>query len=257
MINIKNLYLTFKGKDILKNITIQFNEMEIIGICGPADSGKTALLKLIAGSIKPDSGSIVINGKSPASMKKNDMIKICTLCLSGFQDLNRESTVYNFVLSGRIHHKKALNPYQEIDKNIAENIILDFNLEQLRDIKLKYISDSILQTALLARSLTQQNDILLLDNPENFLNINQKKNFFRVMKKYVSSGKKTVIISSGDINFLSNICDRIAIINHGEIIYNNSPSELNEKIIKQTFNTDVILIKNIITGKNEFQIIEE
>ncbi len=85
----------------------------------------------------------------------------------------------------------------------------------------------------------------------------QVKYFFRAIKKHASSGNKSILIASGNINFLTNICDRILIIDKGKIIGDKLPDEISSDLLKSLFNIDLIMVKNIVTGKNEFQIIEE
>ena len=137
------------------------------------------------------------------------------------------------------------------------SLIHELQLQSYSGIKLKNISGSVLQIGKIARTLAQESPNLLLDTPDQNLNLNQKKTLYRTLKKYIAAGKRTILIASGDINFLSNICDRIILTDKGKITEDKAPGELSAESIKKLFESDVVMIKNIITGKNEFQIIEE
>jgi len=256
MIRIENLEYIAKGEPVINGISTTLHDMEITGICGPPGAGKSVLLNILEGTIKGYTGSATIDDTEISLLNRNDHNRKSALCYARWDYINYESTLYNFILQGRSCYRKMLNPYNDTDKQIVETYIDEFLLQTSKNIKLKNLSDSIIQTGKIARTLARQSTLLLLDTPDQFLNINQKKNLYRILKKYASSGKKMILIASGDINFLSNICDRIVIMEKGKIIEDKLPGELTAESIKKIFRTEVVMIKNIITGKNEFQIIE-
>ena len=257
MIKIKNLTYLISKKPVIDNISLTLKEMEIIGICGPPGSGKTTLLQILAGKLKNYTGSIELNGTELSSIPVNILNKQVVLDDLDKGKFNEESTLYNFILSGRWLYKRFLNPYDENDHHLTEDIIQKLHLENNKNNKLKTLSHSCLQIARIGKVLAHQSDITLLDNPERCLNINQRKNIFTVLKKYASGNGKNIIIASGDINFITNLCDRIIIIDNGKIIEDTSPENISAEIMEAVFKTKLVMIKNIITGKNEFQIIEE
>jgi len=256
MIEIENLEYTAKGDPIISGISMTLHDMEITGICGPPGAGKSVLLNILDGSTRGYTGSAKIEERELSLLNKNEHNRESALCNARWDYINYESTLYNFILQGRSCYRKLLNPYNDTDKLIVENCIDEFLLQPWKDIKLKNLPDSVIQTGKIARTIARQSSLLLLDTPDQFLNINQKKNLYRILKKYVSSGKKMILIASADINFLSNICDRIVIMDKGKIIEDKLPGELTADSLKKIFKTEVVMIKNIITGKNEFQIIE-
>lgn len=257
MIKIKNLTCSISKTPVIENISLTFKEMEIIGICGPPGSGKTTLLKILAGKLKNYTGSIELNKAELSSIPKHQLDRQVVLCDSDRGSFNEESTLYNFVLSGRRFYKKFLNPYDGNDHHVTEDIIKNLHMEDMTNNKLKTLSHSALQTARIGKTLASQSNITLFDNPERCLNINQKKNIFTVLKKHASGNNRNVIIASGDINFMTNLCDRIIIIDNGIIIEDKLPEKISAEIMEAVFKTKLIMVKNIITGKNEFQIIEE
>jgi len=257
MLEIKNLTCRISKHPVINNISASFRDREIAGLLGPSGAGKTSFLKILSGTIKNYQGSVKINNTELSELTGRDVTEKTVLCESTGHDFNDESTLYNFILSGRLFNKKFLNPYSESDHLIADELTEKFNLDTLRDRKLKILPHSIIQAARIARTLASQCEITLFDNPDIFLNINQIKQFFRNIKKHAAAGRNSVILASGNINFLTNICDRILILDKGEIVEDKLPEEISAELLKSIFNTDLIMVKNIVTGKNEFQIIEE
>ena len=257
MLEIKNITYKISRTELIKDISVSIRDGEITGLLGPSGGGKTILLEILSGELKNYRGSIKINNTELSELSARTRSEQTAICGSSWYSLNEEATLYNFVLSGRLFNKKFLNPYSESDNIVADEIVEKLKLSTYRDRKLKTLPHSIIQTARIARTLASQSEITIFDNPEIYLNMNQIKYFFRAIKKHASSGNKSILIASGNINFLTNICDRILIIDKGKIIGDKLPDEISSDLLKSLFNIDLIMVKNIVTGKNEFQIIEE
>ena len=257
MLEIKNITYKISKTQVINDISASIRDGEITGFLGPSGGGKTILFGILSGELKNYRGSIKISNTELSELSGSSLSEKTVICGSSCKNLNDEATIYNFVLSGRLFNKKFLNPYSESDIIIADEIIEKFKLNTFRDRKLKTLPHSIIQTARIARTLASQSEITIFDNPEIYLNMNQVKYFYRALKKHAASGSKSVLIASGNINFLTNICDRILLIDKGEIIGDKLPDEISSDLLKSLFNIDLIMVKNIITGKNEFQIIEE
>lgn len=257
MIQLQDLEYYIKGSPVLNGITVTLHEMEITGICGPAGAGKSVLLNILNGNMSGYAGSVKIDQEELGLLSKDELNKKSSLCYGRWDNINYESTLYNFILQGRSCYRKFLSPFDDADREAAESLIHEFKLQPYSGLKLKNISDSIVQTGKIAATLVRHSPLLLLDTPDLFLDISRKKILYRTLKKYVSTGKRSILIASGDINFLSNICDRIILMDKGRITEDRTPGDLSADSIKKLFGTEVLMIKNIITGKNEFQIIEE
>jgi len=257
MIQLRDLEYHIKDNPVLNGITVSLHDMEITGICGPAGAGKSALLNILNGNITGYAGSVRLDEYELRLLGKDELNRKSALCHARWDNINYESTLYNFILQGLSFYRRIFIPFDDVDRDAAESLIHELMLQPYSGLKLKNIPDSVLQTGKIARALAGQSPIILLDTPDLFLNMNQRKTLYRTLKKYVSSGRRTILIASGDINFLSNICDRIIFMDRGGIIEDRTPGELSAGSIKKIFGTDALMIKNIITGKNEFQIIVE
>jgi len=257
MLSIKDL--TFrKGKNIpVKNISLTIENGEIAGITGTAGSGKKTLISLISKKEKKYKGSISIDDLEIKTLNRKKFSKLLSLNSSSTDNFNPEAYVKEWVLGGRILHKKILNPYSEDDKDIAHKELLNFGLAGLSGTKLKRVSWTSLRMASLARSFAARSGILLMEKPEAGLDLYQRHLLIQNIKKYTASGNRIIILTSCDLNFLAATCDRIVVLDHGSIAETGSGRIITESFVRKYFNIEVIVSKNIITGLPEIQIIEE
>jgi iron complex transport system ATP-binding protein len=257
MLSINNL--TYKKGDnlIFKNISAEFNSGEIVGVTGSAGSGKSTFIDLLRKKHTNYDGDIILDSTDIKNIDK----KIFKIFISQFSHsdnlINPEAVVKEWVLGGRINHKKKFSSYTDIDKEIASREIENFGLNSFSEIRLKLISETYVRMASLARVFSAQSKIMLLKKPEAGLNINQKILLAKCIKKYTMKGQNTVILSSSDLNFLAAVCDRIIVLADNVIAETGTQRIITGEFVKKYFNTEAIVTKNIYSGLPEIQIIEE
>jgi len=254
MIKLNNINLIIKKKAILNNISFTLDNGEILGITGPSGSGKSSLLKVISGKLSATSGIIEINGKEIMQINKHNQSRLIS-CLFSSQEYNPEATVYDEILKGRIHLKKFLNPFSDIDRNSTYSLIDETGLAEKSYSRLKRASESIIKLTLLARTINSGSENIILDSPEHGLDPLQRLTIIRLLKKYTAKGDKSVLLASCELDFIIKVCDRIIILNEGCISDSGGNDIITEELMKKTFGIDTIIVKNIITGLPEIHII--
>ena len=195
---LKNVSKSVNGNYILKNIDLIINKGEIIGIVGLNGSGKTTLLKCILNFVKFE-GKIYVNNK-----QNNFLVN------TGF--LIENPNLY-LNISGKKNISFWLNFFSDIDINYVNELCSLFNLNLSKKVK-KY-SLGMKQKLGLILALINKPELLLLDEPTNGLDI---KNIINLRNILLNLNGTTILISSHDINELSKICDRLILINNGEIV---------------------------------------
>ncbi len=257
MLSVTNLTFKVHNKIIFNNISSIFNNGEIIGITGAAGSGKRTFINLLCSKKRKYQGIISIDDCNIENISKRNYNKLVSHYSSSQETINPEAVVKEWILGGRIIHKRILSPYTDLDREIAYREMINFGLEEFAETRLKMISETSRQMASMARVHSAQSGILLLEKPEAGLNINQKVLLTNALKKYTLSGNNIVILTSADLNFLSASCDRIIILADKTIAESGSHRMITSDLIKKYFNTEAIVTKNIYTGLPEIQIIEE
>ncbi len=249
MIEIRDLKLNINNQDILSDINIQVADGEILGIIGKSGSGKSSLLKSIAGHYKDYSGNIRINNIPLASYTAKELREKMSGLLKKPSDNLIDDTVYNYLLLSRKPKKKFLNPYTEYDFQIAEEYLKLFQLEIYKDDKIFSISDGAFKRANLAYTFIVEAQIIQLDNPTSDLDIHSMLLLQKALQKYVIDGEKLAFIASNDLNFISQTVDRVIILDNGKIVAEGPPDIITADIIKKHFGIDVLISKNIYNGK--------
>ena len=257
MLSVKNLAYTKHKKIIFDDISLSFNDNEIVGITGAAGSGKNSFIKLLRNIDRNYEGNILIDETDIKTTDKNKLKKIISHFSSTEIIINPEAIVKEWVLGGRIIHKKKLSPYSDTDREIARKQMTLFGLDNFSEVRMKLISETSRRMASLARVFSAQPEILLLEKPEAGLNINQRILLSRNIKKFTSTGNNIIILTSTDLNFIAASCDRIIVLADEGIAESGSHNIITGEFIKKYFNVEAVVTKNIYSGLPEIQIIEE
>jgi ABC-type cobalamin/Fe3+-siderophores transport system ATPase subunit len=257
MLSITNLTFAMHKKPVFKNLSATIDEGEVVGITGAAGSGKSTLISLIRNNLSDYEGNILIDNSDIKTINKKLLNNMISHYSSSQDVINPEAVVREWILGGRINHKKRLSPYSDIDREIADSMMTIFNLNQFAETRLKLISESSKHMASLAKVFAAQSGILLLEKPEAGLNINQKVLLSRCIKKYTASGKCSVILTSSDLNFIAGVSDRIIVLSENHIAETGTHRIITGEFIKKYFEIEAVVTKNIYSGLPEIQVIEE
>ena len=249
MIKINSLFYSKDKKEILKNINLTFAEGEITGIIGKSESGKTSLLKTAAGIIKNYEGEIFLNDESFKILSDKSIRKRIAFSQGNNPHDLIDDTLYNFLIQSRKPFKKFLNPFTDYDIQITEDYIKVFRLNDYRDKKILNLSDGVFKKALLASAFIKNADVLLLDNPTNNLDIESISLLQKAILKYSIDGDKIIVIADNDISFLLQNADKILLMDGGGIAAELKPESVDVQMIKNYFNADVLISRNIYNGK--------
>lgn len=244
MILIKNLSYQINGKNILENINVEIKEKRITGILGPNGSGKTTLLKFLTKELS-SKNNIFINNKNINNFTRKDFAKTISFVEQNFSGLN-EITIEDIVKMGRYPYKKLFLDYSFNDKKIINEMLLKFDLLNLKGKKAKEVSGGELKRTFIAKAFVQQSEIILLDEPINHLDIKYQ---FHLMNLLKSMKDRTILLSIHNIDFALKFCDDIILMNNGKIIsYGETQKILTSLKIKEIFEIDIKIIK--VCGEN-------
>lgn len=234
---------------VLKDVSLDAEEGEFIGILGPNGSGKTTLLNVIDGIIIPQEGEIWINGMSSKKIKRQDLAK--TIAVVPQESLMIfPFTVQEIVLMGRAPHLSKWRFEGQTDFKIAHEAMEMTDTLSLMTRSINALSAGERQRVLIARALAQQPLIMLLDEPTAFLDIKHQIDFFDLIKELNRKRNLTVIGVTHDINLASLYCDRIILLRDGHIHCMGSPEEVvAESNIREVYETNVTVDRNPVTGQ--------
>jgi peptide/nickel transport system ATP-binding protein len=210
-----------KRFDILKNVSFEIEDGEILGICGESGGGKSTLAKVIAGLIKPDSGKITLN--SELVRKKSSPIQI--LFQNHGEVLNPFRKIRNIVDEALIVNGVAKNDLETERESVLTSVGFPEELYNRRGMEL---SGGEQQRAALARLLAVRPVLLILDEPFSAQDVESQLNLVKLFKQLNKEFNLTMICISHDLRILRNLANRVIILKDGEIVESG--------IIKEVFN---------------------
>lgn len=220
MLELKNVKKSYDGTVVLKDISLDIEEGEIVSILGPSGCGKTTLLNLILGIVDADGGKIIFNGEdlTDVPMEKRGF-NIVFQDYALFPNLN----VYQNITYG-LRNKPEISSKEEV-----EELISLLGLEEHLSKRIGQLSGGQKQRVALARTMVMKPKILLLDEPLSALDGVIKESIKDRIKTIAKEYNLTTIIVTHDPEEALTLSDRVMIINEGEIAQFARPEEIIEK----------------------------
>jgi ABC-type cobalamin/Fe3+-siderophores transport system ATPase subunit len=237
----------------LHEISFDAAEGEILGIIGPNGSGKTSLLKLMARLLRPQAGTIRLFGSGVAEMTQNAVAR--TVAVVPQENHSVFSyTILQTVLMGRFPHRRSsglgLFSWEgQDDLRLAHHAMEELDVTHLASRSIHEVSGGERQRAVIARALTQEPRVLLLDEPTAFLDLNHQVEICRILRRLNEQRRLTVVMVSHDLNMASQYCDRLMLIDNGGVVRLGSPEEvLQPGVLADVYHCEVIVDRHPDTG---------
>lgn len=239
------------GIPILHEIDLQVKRGERIVIVGPNGSGKSSLLRAISGNTPLLAGNIFLNSIDIQTMKSKNRAKILTLVPQAPKtDLAFE--VREFVAMGRYPHLRFGCSEQESDWTVIEQALHWTGLEDMGERRLTSLSGGERQRAVLAQALAQETPVLMLDEPNTYLDLLHQLSLLDILLRLNKELEKTIILVLHDLNLALTFADRIVLLSKGKIAGDGLPGEvLNDEMILKVFGVRSTRI-NLPDGKSQF-----
>lgn len=240
MIKVNKLTGGYAGGEVLKDISFEVEKGELFGILGPNGSGKTTLLKMISGALKANTGSIQLDGRPLGGYSSKELARLMAV-LPQHGDQAFPYTVKETVSLGRYAHQKGwLNSWSSEDEEIVQRVMEQTGVARLQGKSIVELSGGEKQRVFLAQALAQQPKILLLDEPTNHLDLSFQKELLDLLKKWAFEEELTIVSIFHDLNLASLYCDRLLLMENGQILIVDSPPEvLKEERVKKVYKTEI------------------
>lgn len=199
----KNLSIGYlNGKKIVKrlysNLNFELKRGEVTTIMGVNGAGKSTLIKTICGIIPPLEGEVEIAGKDIKSISQNDMSQHISIVLTE-RIADGGITGLDVVSLGRYHYTGFFGGNSKKDIEIINNSIESIGISHLRDIPIANMSDGERQKIMIAKSLCQESDIIILDEPTAFLDIRSRIETMQLLRKCAKDKNRAILVSSHDL----------------------------------------------------------
>lgn len=239
---------------VLHDVSFAVQPGEMLGIVGPNGSGKTSLLKLL-GKITPlQQGSIALFGQSLSDLRQETVARRV-----GFvpQDTDQAFpfSVAETVLMGRFpHHHRRLWDLgfgwdTPEDRVIAQGAMKTMDVWHLAERSVTGLSGGERQRVVIARALAQNPDVILLDEPTSFLDLQHQIEICTVLHRLKSERQLTIVLVSHDLNLASQYCDRILLLDQGRVFCLGAPNTvIQPEILRTVYRCQVLVDRHPTSG---------
>jgi iron complex transport system ATP-binding protein len=230
-------------KLLLKDLNLSVQQGNFLGLIGPNGSGKTTILKLLSGFLKPFSGSVFLKDQEILTLNSRVRARVLAV-VPQIVMTPMPYTVRQIVEMGRTTRLPLFAPLGRRDHEIVEQTLTDMDLQSLCMSRFNELSGGERQRTIIAAALAQEPELLLLDEPTAALDLGHKIKLMRILKKLQSRGIAVMVISH-DIELMARYCDRLTLLFKGNVLASGTVTEvIQPNLIKQAYDCDVEIVQS-------------
>ena len=236
VIKADNLGKSFGSFKATSSLTFDVNKGEILGFLGPSGSGKTTTINILTGQLTPDQGQSSILGKSSTNLNEEDLANIGLITEnSGYYE--KLSLYDNLLFFAKLY---------DVPQGDLDNLMKRVGLYDRRKTLAEKLSTGMKQRMLLVRAIINKPQVLFLDEPTSGLDPSTSQSIHELIKELQAEGT-TIFLTTHDMHEATILCDKIVLLNKGQIVEAGTPSDLIQK-----YNTDKRVKITYRSGKEDY-----
>jgi len=234
---LNHVSFAYDARVAVQDVTLHVKQGSTLGIIGPNGGGKSTLLKLMLGVMKPDSGTITILGRPPAEACANGSL-VGYVPQRHQLDWTFPITVRQVVQLGLIGTKRLFRPFSRSSRQRVEDTLAVVDMLPLADQPIGGLSGGQQQRVFIARALVCQPKILFLDEPTTGIDQSGQEKFLGLLDQLKKQLGLTLVMVSHDLRSVVAFCDRVACLNH-HLHYHDRPQGLSRDVLFRVFQCDL------------------
>jgi zinc transport system ATP-binding protein len=234
IVRLKDIRVNYGDIPALEDVTLSIFQHDFLGIIGPNGGGKSTLLKVMLGLVKPDSGSVSVFGKPPEQVRS----RIGYVSQRPAFDRDFPASVWDVVMMGRYGRTGLFRRYNGEDRTAAEKALVRVGMLDHGNKQIGRLSGGEQQRVFVARALVAEPELLLLDEPTASIDSNMQTEFYELLEELKKS--LTIVMVSHDIGAVSIYVDKIACLNCQ--LYYHGSKEVTPEILEATYKCPIQLI---------------
>jgi len=234
IVNLENVRAGYNGTPAIEDINLSVSRGDLLAVIGPNGGGKTTLLKVILGLVKPSRGSALVLGKTPEESRG----KIGYVPQHNLFDRDFPISVWETVLMGRYSKAGLFRRYRLLDKEMATEALKTVGMLKHKNEQLGSLSGGEQQRAFIARALVAEPELLLLDEPTASVDPAMQSEFYELMDKLKKD--MAIVLVSHDIGAISVHVTKIACLNR-HLFYHGS-KEVSTEVLEATYQCPIQMI---------------
>lgn len=236
VIKADNLGKSFGSFKAISSLTFEVNKGEILGLLGPSGSGKTTTINILTGQLTPDQGQSSILAKSSTNLNEEDLANIGLITEnSGYYE--KLSLYDNLLFFAKLY---------DVPQGDLDDLMKRVGLYDRRKTLAEKLSTGMKQRMLLVRAIINKPQVLFLDEPTSGLDPSTSQSIHELIKELQAEGT-TIFLTTHDMHEATILCDKIVLLNKGQIVEAGTPSDLIQK-----YNTDKRVKITYQSGKEDY-----
>lgn len=215
----------------LRDITLNIDKNDFVGVVGPNGAGKSSLLQLLNGTLKPNSGRVLLSGQ-PLSRFTMPQLARKVATVAQLSAVPAGLSCFQVAAMGALPHKRWFERDTDHDRQQTLLALQQTGLQDKQRHATETLSGGETQRLHIARALVQQADILLLDEPTNHLDVQYQHQILQLLQQL----DKTIVCCIHDLNLAARYCSRLLLLQHGQVLAYGTPAEvLTPVLLQQAF----------------------
>lgn len=228
----------YDGATVLEGVTFSVAHHDFVCVVGPNGGGKTTLLKLMLGLLRPKRGMVRMLEVNPVAARN----RVGYMPQHATLDSSFPVNALEVVLMGRLRKTRSFGPYGAEDKAVARKMLLEVGLEDLASHSFATLSGGQRQRVLIARALASEPQVLLLDEPTASLDVGVEHEFYDLLRHLNEHERMTIVVVSHDLSFVSSHVRTVICVER--TVHVHPTSELSGDLVDAVYGRKVRIVRH-------------
>ena len=235
------------GQPILRDVEVTVRHGEVVGLVGPNGAGKSTLLRVVTGMLRPSAGTVAIGGDALDALARRELAMRVAV-VQQLPEAPSTMRVRDLVVLGRHPHLGLLARESRHDFDVADEAMRRAGCDRFADRELGSLSGGERRRAFIARALAQEAPLLLLDEPTSNLDANAQVEILELVAELAAT-EAGVLLIVHDLTLAAAYCDRIVLLDRGEVVAEGPPSEVvTSEHVRRVYGGGVTVLPHPVSG---------